>query len=189
MDGGAEHLLRPQLVHQQADAHHVGHRVQRPHLMEVDLLHRATVGMALRLGDQAVDRLRVSPDLLRQVQVAQQVADLPHAGVMVMMRVPVVVVMGVPMVVVMMVFVFMVMRMVVMVVVLVIVLMLMVVVVAVLMFVLVAMVVMEVDGSRPGVHVAADLILAVYRHRHVGAGDAALHRRPGGHLHTGQGRP
>ena len=78
--------------------------------------------------------------------------------------------------------VFMVMRMVVMVVVIVPMVML----VAVLMFVLVAMVVMEVDGSRPGVHVAADLLLAVHRHRHVGAGDAALHRRLGGHLHAGQ---
>ena len=176
VDGGAEHLPHPQPMHQQADAHHVGHRVHGPHLVEVDLLHRAAVGVALRLGDQAVDRLRVGAHLLGQVHVAQQVADLPHTGVVVMMRVSVVMGVIMSVVVVMMVFVVMVMRMVV------------VVAVAVLMFVLVAVVVMvmDVDGCRAGIHIAADLLLAVNRHRHMGAGDAALHRRLGGHLHAGQ---
>lgn len=56
--------------------------------------------------------------------------------------------------------------------------------VAVLVTMLMAAVVM-VDVPLRG-YVAADLLLPVYRHRHMGAGDAAFDGRYGGHRHAGQ---
>ena len=114
--------------------------------------------MALSLRNQAVDRLRIGPYRLGQLQMAQQMADLPHSGVVVMSMV----------VVVMVVLVFMAMF----------------VLVAVLVTMLMAAVVM-VDVPLRG-YVAADLLLPVYRHRHMGAGDAAFDGRYGGHRHAGQ---
>lgn len=105
--------------------------------------------MALCLCNQAVDRLRIGPYRLGQLQMAQQMADLPHSGVVVMSMV----------VVVMVVLVFMAMF----------------VLVAVLVTMLMATVVM-VDVPLRG-YVAADLLLPVYRHRHMGAGDAAFDGR------------
>ena len=155
---GGHDTLHTQHVHQQADPRHVGHRVQAAHLVEVDLLHRRAVGVALSLRNQAVDRLRIGPYRLGQLQMAQQMADLPHSGVVVMSMV----------VVVMVVLVFMAMF----------------VLVAVLVTMLMAAVVM-VDVPLRG-YVAADLLLPVYRHRHMGAGDAAFDGRYGGHRHAGQ---
>ena len=155
-------------MHQQADPRHVGHRVQAAHLVEVDLLHRRAVGVALSLRNQAVDRLRIGPYRLGQLQMAQQMADLPHSGVVVMSMV----------VVVMVVLVFMAMF------VLVAVLVTMLMAVAVVMAVIMVVVVM-VDVPLRG-YVTADLLLPVYRHRHMGAGDAAFDDRYGGHRHAGQ---
>ena len=139
---GGHDTLHTQHVHQQADPRHVGHRVQAAHLVEVDLLHRRAVGVALSLRNQAVDRLRIGPYRLGQLQMAQQMADLPHSGVVVMSMVVVV----------------------------------MVVLVFMAMFVLVAVL----------VTMLMDLLLPVYRHRHMGAGDAAFDDRYGGHRHAGQ---
>ena len=92
--------------------------------------------------------------------MAQQMADLPHSGVVVMSMVVVMLV--------------------------VLVFMAMFVLVTVLMTVAVVMaVVVMVDVSLRG-YVVADLLLPVYRHRHMGAGDAAFDGRGGGYRHTGQ---
>ena len=45
-----------------AHAGDVHHRVQGPHLVEVDLPHRDTMGPGLRLGDEGVDSLGPLPD-------------------------------------------------------------------------------------------------------------------------------
>ena len=128
--------------------------------MEVDLLHRRAVGVAFSLRDQAVDRLRIGPHRLGKLQMAQQMADLPHSGVVVMSMVVVMLV--------------------------VLVFMAMFVLVTMLMAVAVVMaVVVMVDVSLRG-YVAADLLLPVYRHRHMGTGDAAFDGRGGGYRHTGQ---
>ncbi len=52
--------------------------------MEVDLLHGTAVGVALRQGDQLVDLLRVLPHVLGNVQVGENVPDVPHPRVVVM---------------------------------------------------------------------------------------------------------
>ena len=49
--------------------------------MEVNLLHRHTVDLALRLGDAVIDRQNILPHRLRQLQmVLHQMADLPKAA-------------------------------------------------------------------------------------------------------------
>ena len=159
---GGHDTLHTQHVYQQADPHHVGHRVQAAHLVEVDLLHRRAVGVALSLRNQAVDRLRVGPYRLGQFQMAQQMADLPHSGVVVMSMVVVMLV----------VLMFMAMFM-------------LVAVLVTLLMAVVMVMVMMVDVPLRG-YVAADLLLPVYRHRHMGAGDAAFDGRYGGHRHAGQ---
>ena len=52
--------------------------------MEVDFLHGTAVGVALRQGDQLVDLLRVLPHVLGNVQVGENVPDVPHPRVVVM---------------------------------------------------------------------------------------------------------
>ena len=85
VDGGAEDLIRAELVHQQTHRRHVGHRVQGAYLVEVDLLHRHPVDLALRLGDQPVHRQHVVPHSLRQGQmIPHQMLDPVHPGVVVM---------------------------------------------------------------------------------------------------------
>ena len=90
--------------------------------MEVDLLHRHTMGMALRLGNETIDRQHILPHTLRQIQmVPHQMGNVPQAGVAVTVGV------------------FVVMRMSMIMVVVVIVPMLVVVVMVVLMLVIVGM--------------------------------------------------
>lgn len=76
-----------------AHRHHVGDGVQGAHLVEVDFLHGAAVGVALRLGDELVHRFGVLAHRLGDVQMGEDVADVPHARVVVM---AVAVLVGVP---------------------------------------------------------------------------------------------
>ena len=48
MDGGDHNPFRLKQMQGVAHARHVGHRVQSPHLVEVDVAHRAAVGLGLR---------------------------------------------------------------------------------------------------------------------------------------------
>ncbi len=65
MNRGGQNLIRLQLVEQQANSHHVRHRIQRPHLMEVYLPHRHPMGPGLRLGNGLIDRQGVPAHRLR----------------------------------------------------------------------------------------------------------------------------
>ena len=170
VNGGAQDLLRGQLVKEQAHHGHVGHGVQGAHLVEVDLLHRYPVGAALRLPDELVHPQHVLPHLLGQVQVGEDVADVPHPRVVVMavvVPVTVVMLMIVPVVVARM-------------------LVFMIVMVLMLMVMLVVMVVSVAVGVGGEVHVAAFFLLAVHGDGDVGAGDPALDTGGGGDPHPRQ---
>ena len=126
------------------------------------------MGAALRLGDQLIDFLRIRPHLLGNLQMGENMPDIPQARVvMVAVGVTVVVLVGVSMVV------FMVMLMVV------------VVRVAVKGLLLNRLVdVFMAVGVE--VHILALLLFPVDGDGHMGAGDAALHRRLGGKFHPGK---
>ena len=93
---GAAHLTAAQMhragynffrrkdMQQQADGSHIRHRVQRAHLMEVNLIHRAAVGGAFRLGDGAVDLQRLLLHLRGQTGFLNGMLHPGHGGVMVM---------------------------------------------------------------------------------------------------------
>ena len=93
---GAAHLTAAQMhragndffrrkdMQQQADGSHIRHRVQRAHLMEVNLIHRAAVGCTFRLGDGAVDLQRLLLHLRGQTGFLNGMLHPGHGGVMMM---------------------------------------------------------------------------------------------------------
>lgn len=81
MHRGGDHLVRRQLLHQQAHRRHVRHGVHGAHFMEMNVRHRHAVDVTLRLGNAVVHRPDVRPHLFRHRQVADQMADLLHAAV------------------------------------------------------------------------------------------------------------
>ena len=140
VNGGGQNLVRAEQIQGVAHAGDIRHRVQRPHLVVVDVPHRAAVGLGLRLGDGVIYPTGVDLDLLRQGQAVNQLRNMSRRGVMVVMMVELRMVMGVR--------------------------------VAVLMVVVVPRIAaMEVGGRLRGGGLM--LLLAVYGHRHVGAGNAA----------------
>ena len=172
-----QNLIRGQHMQQQAGTHHVRHSVHGAHLVEVDLLHRAVVGVTFGLGQKAEHRQRVLAHRLGQGQRADLRLNLGHAGVVV---VPLsAVAMGMFMAVLLPVnrLLHMVMRM------------------ARMNFaamgVFVTMhvtmrVFMAVFVNVLLVHVQAFLFLAVHLHLHMGAPNAALGGLFRSHLHAGQ---
>ena len=93
MDRRRDDPVRTEHLHQEADGQDIGDGVPGPHLMEVDLFHRAVMGMALRPGDQAVYGKDVLPDLSGNVHGLRHAADESHAGVGMMVMMPVLMVM------------------------------------------------------------------------------------------------
>ena len=170
MDGRGGHTVRRQQVHGQAHAGDIRHGVQGAHLMEVDLRHRHTVGLGLGGGDAVIDGLGVGLYRLRHIQSRQNGGDVRRGGVVMVMGMAVVVVMVVfmPMVV----FVFM----------------LVMVFMAVMGLVMGCLVDVVMNGVLDGAqsHIVAVLLLAVDRHLHVGAGDAAGDGLPGRHRDAGE---
>ena len=80
-------LIRRNVVHQQADRCDVRNGIHGSHLMEVNLRNRNTVGMALRLRNQAVNCHHILLHLLRNVQVTtDDMLNIMETAVM-MMRV------------------------------------------------------------------------------------------------------
>ena len=59
MDGGGDHPIRREPLHQQTERRDVGDGVERADLMKMDLSHRTAVHAALRLGDQPINLKRV----------------------------------------------------------------------------------------------------------------------------------
>ena len=76
-----------------AHAGDVRHRVQSPHLVEVDLPYGNAVGLGLRLGDEAIDSLGPLPDLRRQGEAVDHRQHVRQRAVLVGVRMSVVVVM------------------------------------------------------------------------------------------------
>ena len=149
MDGGGQDLVGLEQVQGVAHPHHVGHRVQGPHLVEVHVPHGAAMGLGLRLGDGIVHPSGVGFYLLGQGEAVDDGSDVARGGVVVMMVVllPVVVAVAVLMPMIVLVF-----------------------VVVVVMFFPVAVEMGQAGGLRGG---GLSLLLAVHRHCHVGARDAA----------------
>jgi hypothetical protein len=168
MDRGGNDLVRGKLLHQEAYAHHVRHRVQGTHFMEVDLSDRTAVDPAFRVGNEGIDRYRVRLDLVRNGQAADQRLNIRDGG-MVMVAVMVIMlmfmVMMMPMFVVMLMAVFM--------------MMLVIVVMVMMLVIMVMLMLMRVTGF---------LLHAVHGDRNMGAGDAALYGRLRGDGNAGQAK-
>ena len=64
----------------------IRHRVQRAHLMKVDLLHGYAVGLGLSLGDAAVNSAGSCTDLQGKCQRIYDGGDVRHRGVVVTVR-------------------------------------------------------------------------------------------------------
>ena len=67
MNRGNDHLIRSNLVHQQADCRDIRNGIHGSHLVEMDLLDSLTVDVGLCLGDQVVNRNNILFDLIRQI--------------------------------------------------------------------------------------------------------------------------
>ena len=85
MDRRGGNPVRLQQMHQIADRHHIGHRVQRAELVKVDVLHRAAVDLALGFGDQAKHRQGIRNRFLREPETAYERLHLCEGGMMVVM--------------------------------------------------------------------------------------------------------
>ena len=90
MNRGDDHLIRSNLVHQQADCRDIRNGIHGSHLVEMNLRNRNTVGMALRLRNQAVNCHHILLHLIRNVQVtADDMLNVMETAVM-MMRVTII---------------------------------------------------------------------------------------------------
>ena len=90
MHRGNDHLIRRNLVHQQADCRDIRNGIHGSHLVEMNLRNRNTVGMALRLRNQAVNCHHILLHLIRNVQMtADDMLNVMETAV-VMMRVTII---------------------------------------------------------------------------------------------------
>ena len=90
MNRGDDHLIRSNLVHQQADCRDIRNGIHGSHLVEMNLRNRNTVGMALRLRNQAVNCHHILLHLIRNVQMtADDMLNVMETAVM-MMRVTII---------------------------------------------------------------------------------------------------
>ena len=90
MNRGNDHLIRSNLVHQQADCRDIRNGIHGSHLVEMDLRNRNTVGMALRLRNQAVNCHHILLHLIRNVQMTtDDMLNVMETAVM-MMRVTII---------------------------------------------------------------------------------------------------
>ena len=90
MNRGNDHLIRSNLVHQQADCRDIRNGIHGSHLVEMDLRNRNAVGMTLRLRNQAVNCHHILLHLIRNVQVtADDMLNVMETAVM-MMRVTII---------------------------------------------------------------------------------------------------
>ncbi len=80
-----DHLSGSDLLHQQADRRHISHRIHRSHLVEMYLRHRNAVCVTLRLGDQPIDRKNIRLYLVRYRKVMNNMLNLMHTAMVVML--------------------------------------------------------------------------------------------------------
>ena len=96
MNRGNDHLIRRNLVHQQADCRDIRNGIHGSHLVEMDLRNRNAVGMALRLRNQAVNCHHILLHLLRNVQVTtDDMLNIMETAVMLMRVASITVLVGV----------------------------------------------------------------------------------------------
>ena len=69
IDMRSKYFLRFYAVDEHADSCYISERIHRSDFMEVDLVHRHSVHLALRCGDYAVDSKNVLPDCFRKIQM------------------------------------------------------------------------------------------------------------------------
>ena len=173
----SDDLVRTQLVHQQAYSRDVRNCILVPYFMEMYLLDRFRMDVALRLGDDIVHSKNISLDLLGDIHTGHDSPDVTHSRVVVMMGVTMVVVM----VMVMIMFMVMLMAMVVVMFMIMAVVMIMVMFVVVVMFMvmLMAMVMavpmivsmlMAVIVSMLMAVIMLHFFLTIYLHRNLCAG-------------------
>ena len=84
VDRRADDSVRTEFLHQHADAEHIGQRVQRAKLVQVDVFHICSVHFTLRLRNAPVNSLCVLLCLLRSVCLFQQSQDLTDGGMRMM---------------------------------------------------------------------------------------------------------
>ena len=72
-------------MEQKAYARNICHRIHCTYLMEMDLVHRHSVGMGLGLGDQGINCLHVFLHRGRNIQTVNDGGDACHGGVMMVM--------------------------------------------------------------------------------------------------------
>ena len=70
MDGRNNDFVGRKSVHQQANGGDVGNSVHSANLVEMDIAYRHAVGMALRLGDERINRHHVVLYLFGYIKVA-----------------------------------------------------------------------------------------------------------------------
>ena len=76
-------LIRRNVVHQKAGCRDIRNGIHGSHLMEMNLRNRNAMGMALCLGNQAVNSHHILPDLVRKIQViADDVLNVVKTAVM-----------------------------------------------------------------------------------------------------------
>ena len=85
MDRRGDDLIRSQFIEQEAYARNICHRIHGTYLMEMDLVHRHSVGMGLGLGDQGINCLHVFLHRGRNIQTVNDGGDACHGGVMMVM--------------------------------------------------------------------------------------------------------
>ena len=85
MDRRGDDLIRSQFMEQKAYARNICHRIHGTYLMEMDLVHRHSVGMGLGLGDQGINCLHVFLHRGRNIQTVNDGGDACHGGVMMVM--------------------------------------------------------------------------------------------------------
>ena len=82
MDRRGDDLIRSQFMEQEAYARNICHRIHGAYLMEMDLVHRHSVGMGLGLGDQGINCLHVFLHRVWNIQTVNDGGDACHGGVM-----------------------------------------------------------------------------------------------------------
>ena len=85
MDRRGDDLIRSQFMEQEAYARNICHRIHGAYLMEMDLVHRHSVGMGLGLGDQGINCLHVFLHRVWNIQTVNDGGDACHGGVMMVM--------------------------------------------------------------------------------------------------------
>ena len=193
VDGGDHDALGPEQVEGIAHARHIGHGVQRAHLVVVDVAHRAAVGLGLGPGDGVIDPAGVVLHLLGEGQMVDEMGNGAGGGVvvivpMLMVMVMIVVVVMVVVMVMLMVMVVVVIVLMVMVVVMMMLMTVLVVVVMMMLMVMTVLVLMVVVMIIVMIVTIGPLLDTVDGHMHVGARDARGDAPLGLQVHAGEGQ-